>query len=78
MLSELTPAVILRWCIFNILRINRAKSELVPWSSNSFEQSLEARILLICGGACSLASLKNSQNSKMCSSLSMWTSGYGK
>ena len=50
MLNELSPAVILRWCIFDILRINRAKAELVPWPSNSLEQSLVARVLLICGG----------------------------
>ena len=76
-LLSLMPLNTLRWCIFIRFRMNCATAELLLLSWSKLEESLEPSMFLMYDDACSLTSLKNSQENRMWYSSSMWTSGCG-
>ena len=57
--------------------MNRATAGLLPLSWSNLEEPSEASMFLMYDVACSLISLKNSQENRMRYSSSMWTSGCG-
>ena len=57
--------------------MNRATAGLLLLSWSNLEESLEPSKFLMYDVACSLTSLKNSQENRIWYSSSMWTSGCG-